>query len=267
MKVRRLFLVLGIAVLISFTAHAEEEMGIISGKAQLPSGEPMSGALVYVFGEQKTVTEQVRARVPTFKAWQLDNDGRFTVKVPAGEYTLAIIKRRSGEKIWGPPESGDMYYFHKNDADQGMAKISVRSGETSDLGVLTAEVEEPILPETDFIAEIKGTLRDKDGQPVKWADVIAQPRPDQERIPPSSRSTTRSAKDGSFTIKIYHEGIYYIKAQTASLKSLGKNGGPPWVADTEILRGRYDMDQEPLIVKNGDVITGIEIKMMLNESR
>jgi len=257
MNSARAFLIIFVVLLSFSPAMAEDGKGYITGVVKLEDGEPLSMAFVYLFDAKQGSVPRAFLRVPDHIAGQVGRNGRFEVEAAEGEYFLGIIKRASGA-VWGPPQEGDRFYFHR-DEDGKSINIAVKAGETTDLGELTAKTfEGPVAPATQVVAKIKGKLTDEEGKPVKDALVMAYTEPN--RLGRPRYLSEPSSEDGSYTLQVREVGKFYLVARTRSVMGMGS--GSPWAPQEDMLLGRYDGGITPVEVKEGDEVRGIDIRML-----
>jgi hypothetical protein len=244
---------------ITFSSE-HDSVGILTGTVVLPDGAPMGGAFVYLFEAASTMTPAgTFRRTPDQIAGQSDRKGHFDVEVPAGEYYLSIIRRKSG-KIWGAVQPGDRLYIHR---DEKMTRrtISIHAGATLDLGALVGAVITEETKQDRFgiqeIAVIYGTLHDRQQQPVAGATVLAYGEPNRVGQPLFASGPSKA--DGSYSLKFYHEGTYYLVARTGYPGNESR-----FLQTTEtVLMGKYGgpTTHAPLLINPDLVKTGIDITL------
>lgn len=256
MKTLKVFLILFVVVLAIAPVSAVDNRGYITGVVKFEDGAPMSMAFVYLFDATKGQVPRAFLRVPDSIAGQVDRNGKFDVEAAEGVYYIGIIKRASGA-VWGPPQEGDNFYFHR-DAEGKAINVTVKAGETVDLGTLTAKTfEGPVAPASGVVAEIKGRLTDEEGKPVEGALVMAYLEPN--RLGRPRYLSEPSGEDGYYTLKVREEGMFYLVARTRSVMGMGS--GRPWAPQEDMLLGRYDGGITPVEVKQGADVKGIDIRM------
>jgi hypothetical protein len=226
--------------------------GSISGQLLTTGGEPLAGGMVYFF--DTTVgpppAHEKYWRVPDFMK-RLDNEGRFTIALPDGQYYMGGTWKPAGKPI-GPPRDGD-YFFISAD-DKGMPlTYNVRSNAPINLGKIARAV--PFKSSTASygkgITAIEGTVLDDEGKPVEGAFVFAFVSATKVGRPLFTSDPT--GKDGKFILRVNDSGKYYLKVRSMY------GGGPPVAGE---IIGNYG-EKEPLAVsvQKGDRLTGLSIKV------
>lgn len=226
--------------------------GSISGQLLTTKGEPMAGGMVYFF--DTTVgpppAHEKYWRVPDFMK-RLDNDGKFTIALPEGQYYMGATRKPAGKPI-GPPREGD-YFFISAD-DKGIPiTYNVKSSSSIDLGKIAKAVtfKSNTVNYGKGTTAIEGVVLDDEGKPVEGAFVFAFVSAIKVGRPLFTSDPT--GKDGKFILRVHDSGKYYLKVRSMY------GGGPPVAGE---LIGNYG-EKEPLAVsvQKGDRMTGLTIKV------
>jgi hypothetical protein len=173
-------------------------------------GEPAGRAFVYIYTETETGLIG-----PSYgEAVQTGQDGRFTINLPAGRYSLVARKRADGGRS-GVLSPGDL------NAHYPANPIEVRSGERLHLGDFSltgvdAEVHarrqaEGVFARTDTL--LHGQVVDADGQPVSEVYVFAYL--DSRMVGKPVHMSVPTDADGEFELYLSAAGTYYVGARSA----------------------------------------------------
>ena len=226
--------------------------GTINGQLLTSGGEPLAGGMVYFFS--RTIgpppAHDKYWRVPEIKK-RLDNEGRFSIVLPEGEYYISSTKKFSVKEI-GPPREGD-YYFISTDNNGIPINYSVRNNVQVDLGKIAgaAPFRSSSVNYGNGISSIGGVVLDNAREPVAGAFVIASISAAKGVRPLFIAEPT--GKDGSFILRVQDAGTYYLKVRSVF------GGGPPLPGE---MIGMYgDKQPEPITVKKGEKLTGFTIKV------
>lgn len=202
---------------------------------------PAEGVTVYVYkaGTDPHGPADVILPAPTAA------DGRFSIALPPGDYTVVARKRASGESA-GPMSQGD----RRSDP------VAVRVGEggTANLSLFMNVKEDEELrsfkPPKEWTTVIEGTVRDADNNPVSGARVHVYTYVQMSERP--KYVSERTGPDGKYVVYLPKGGTYYLAARD-------RFGGPPRIGD---LYGRYDegsINPAGLVIGDGERKTGIDI--------
>ncbi len=173
-------------------------------------GEPVARAFVYIYTETETGLIG-----PSYgEAVQTDQDGRFTINLPAGQYSLVARKRADGGRS-GVLSPGDL------NAQYPANPVEVRSGERLHLGdfhltgvdaeVYARRQAEGVFTKTDTM--LHGQVIDADGQPVSKVYVFAYL--DSRMVGKPVYMSVPTAADGEFELYLSSGGTYYVGARSA----------------------------------------------------
>ncbi len=234
----------GVSPVISFNLHEMGREGLpvadaatgVSGQIT-HQGKPVSRAFVYIYTETDTGLIG-----PSYgEAVQTDKEGRFTINLPAGHYSLVARKRVDGGRS-GVLAPGDLNAHYQGNP------IDVRSGErlVMDEFALTkvdAELHakrqaDGIFAKTETV--LHGQVVDADDLPVSEVYVFAYL--DSRMVGKPVHMSVPTGGDGQFEMFLSDGGTYYIGARSAF-------GGPlepgEWV-------GTFDGEPDhKVIVKQG----------------
>jgi hypothetical protein len=256
MKNSRTLLFLFYVLCFAGVAFAQVNKGIIAGQLMTKGGTPLAGGQVYFFNAASgPPPSQIKYwRVPDYVV-QIDEGGRFSIELPAGEYYLGAIKRISRDTI-GPPSDGD-YFFASADEEGFPKSYTVKNGETIDLGLIAGAVpfqKRTAMPGSEITA-IEGTVLNNKGKAVEGAMVLAQLTPLMQGRHPLFTSG-RTGKDGHYILKVHDGGSYYLRVRSMHDK------GPP--AAGEMIGAYTYGGKEPVavVVNKGQVIKGIDITVV-----
>src|SRR6185369_13305613 len=145
--------------------------GNLTGQFKITAGTPMSGAIAYFYNlaTGPAPSRDRYWRVPDHIR-ELDKDGRFTIQLVPGDYNVGVIKRHGAAQI-GPPQEGDVFLLNL-DGKGKPRKITVKSGETVDMGAVSGSQQPAASPASEAITAIAGTVQDSEGKPVEGALVF-----------------------------------------------------------------------------------------------
>lgn len=226
---------------ISFGAE-DVKNATMTGKFMIKTGQPMSGALFYVYNlaTGPAPSRDKYWRVPDH-AKAVNDDGSFSIDLPEGIYCVGAVQRLRGASRIGPPEDGDFFLLSLD--DKGLPKkYPAKNGERLDVGTITGarQIKTPFL--VAGTTAIEGSIRDEEGKPVEGAMAFAFLTPTIVGKP--LFVSERSFKEGKFVLRVPEGGTYYIKIRNDF------GGGPPRAG--KVLDGNKE---EPLLqvsVKTGE---------------
>lgn len=141
----------------------------------------------------------------------VDEEGKFSIELPAGKYYL-VMRKKADPASAGPPEDGDPQYYARQ--KNGQAKLfKVKPGKTLNLGTITTF--EPYKREKVALKPgmtgIEGMVTDEDGKPVAGVRVFAYESPGMIGMP--RYASDKTGPDGRFLLSLTG-GAYYLKART-----------------------------------------------------
>ncbi len=199
---------------------------------------PLGGAEVAVFQDAETSF----AGKP-FRQVPADDEGRFRIELPPGEYYLLAQKRREGREF-GAIEVGDHYCYHGGNP--------VRAPLKKYLDVALSCVRRPDGPPGGggpATIPVTGRVLDERGRPAAGIYVGAYGSPAMTGEP--RRLSLPTGKDGRFVLKLPGGGgKYYLVGRSTF-------AGPPLSGELlGLLRGA---DDSGVLVTSGGKLEGIEI--------
>lgn len=229
-------------VLLAGCSGEEAASGKVStgkGSVQGQVTMPLEGAALYVYKPGMDLYG------PAFAVSRAsDNEGRFAIDLPDGDYVVVARKRVDGAET-GPVVAGD------NRSE--FMQISVR-GAAVDLQV-SAPVK--VGDERRFTGDAEvtktgfsGLITDSDGQPAEGVRVHVYDHVQMSERP--KYVSEKTGPDGRFLIHLPAGGTYYLAARD-------KFGGPPKLGD---LYGRYDkgtIEPSAVVVEEGQILEGVDI--------
>lgn len=282
---RILFLFLLSSQLIVAQSHAGlpgfmlKRMGILSGSVYV-ADKPVPNAMVAFFLVDKGLPPIARGmgRIPEFLE-QTDMQGKFQVKLMAGEYYMGILLREPGSAL-GPPKEDEVYYF-ATDSESKLRKFAMADFQQTDAGRVNGALPETF-KEVGQLFTVEGVLlRGDSAEPFESASVLAksdikQPRPDFISQP--------TGKDGAFFMKLTAGKNYYLTARQgisgnqpqagevigtyginsfSSVLNIGGTGPgapPPGVAGSKVTENKGE-EAQALSGSEGQVISGLVIRL------
>lgn len=226
---------------ISFGAESHKN-GTLAGSFLIKDGQPMSGALFYVYNlaSGPAPSPDKYWRVPDH-AKPLEEDGSFSIELPDGVYCVGAVQRLQGILRVGPPEDGDFFLLSLD--DRGLPKkYQVKKGERLDVGTIRGarQIKTPFLVAGTTV--IEGNIQDEEGKQVEGAMAFAFLTP--TIIGKPLFVSERSSKAGKFVLHVPEGGTYYIKVRDEF------GGGPPQVGN--VLDGIKEEPLVPVSVKTGE---------------
>jgi len=195
---------------------------------------PADGVYVYVYrkGTDPHGPADVILPAPT------GPDGRFSIELPPGEYTL-VARRRGNLENSGPLAEGDLR--------SAAASVTVRAGEKLPLDLQMSSKDDAAVrsfaPPKEWNTALAGMVRDADGNPVEGARVHVYTYVQMSERP--KYVSERTGPDGKYVVFLPKGGTYYLAARN-------RFGGPPRIGD---LYGRYDegsIDPTGVVVRDGE---------------
>lgn len=202
---------------------------------------PAEGVTVYVYkpGADPHGPADVILPAPT------GPDGRFSIDLPPGEYTV-VARRRASRESAGPMAPGD--------ARSEAVPVRVGPGGKAEVALLLNLKEDDAIrsfrPPKEWSTSISGTVRDADGNPVAGARVHVYTYVQMSERP--KYVSERTGPDGRYQVFLPKGGTYYLAARD-------RFGGPPRIGD---LYGRYDegsINPAGVVVEDGEKKQGIDI--------
>lgn len=234
---------------VSFAGADVPQPGTLNGQFMVSSDKPMSDGLAYLYNlaTGPAPSREKYWRVPD-NVTKLDKEGRFTIRLSAGDYCIGAIKRQGTPQI-GPPLDGDLFLLILDDKGKPR-KYSVKNGENLDIGVISGA--RPFMPLSNAkgITAIEGTVQDSEGKPVADALVLAFLTP--TIIGKPLFVSEKSGKDGKFLLRVHDGGTFYLKLRNSY------GGGPPNTG--AVLDGNKEEPMQQVFVKAGQITKDVVIK-------
>lgn len=240
-----------LVIFMAIVSFADSNEGFMKGTWKTPAHGPMAGAQVLLFNVTAgpAPSSNKFLRIPD-AGTSIDGEGKFTMRVPAGNYYL-VMRQRTGKNFAGPPQEGDLqYYARLKNGDAIIYKIA--AGQTTDLGTVTAA--EPYKKEKtwamDNMTGITGTVTDDQGLPVAGVRVLAYDSSKMQGKPLYASSET--GPDGKYFLNVTLSGSYYLKARTHY------GGGKP--INGEFIGGYGKPTATAVAIEKGHVRKNIDIQ-------
>lgn len=173
-----------------------------------------------------------------------DGEGRFSIDLAPGTYTLAVRQRGSG-KDYGPPAAGDKI------AVAGVEVLTDRYADAGDLRL--APIDAGLLQRRTTEAgaaptRVQGLIREADGRPAAGVRVLAF-RDGRMSGKPVAVSPPSGA-DGRYSLSLPEGGKYFFGART-------RLGGP--ASPGEKVGQHRGPEGAGVVVNQGDALGGVEI--------
>ena len=241
-----------------FCFAAEGERGTLSGKWITKDQGPMAGGQVLLFNAASgpPPSSSKHLRIPD-AGTAIDREGKFSVKIPAGNYYL-VMRNRVNPESAGPPEEGDPQYYARLKNGQPKTFV-VKAGKSTNIGTVTVAVpfKKEKLTSTEGLTGIEGTVTEN-AAPVAGARVLAYNSPAMQGRP--LYASDKTGADGRYFLSVTKPGTYYLKARTHY------GGGKP--VDGELMGG-YGTSENPgsVTVENGKISKGIDISVQKFSAR
>jgi hypothetical protein len=243
-------------ILISAVGASAQAVGKgkIVGRIMTEGGRPMSGGSVFFFNDATgpPPSQEKYWRVPDVVA-RIDDEGRFSMELPPGQYYLGALKRISGEKNIGPPGEGD--YFLRVQGTSGKPKtFLVEKGETTDVGTIAegAPFKRSVVKQSGDITAVEGVVLDAEGKAVRGAIVFGYNTPAARGKP--LFVSDKTGEDGKYILRVNEGGKYYLKARDLY------GGGPP--KGGEVVGSYWQGVPVEASVKTGETTKGVDIRVM-----
>lgn len=247
---RILATLLGVVLAASAFA-AEVKTGTLAGTIGIRGGAPLAEGVAFFFNAAGGVPPAPERywRVPD-EMVPLDSQGRFTARLPVGDWYVGAVKRGESREI-GPPREGD-YFFMGRDENGKARRFSVLHDQRTEMGVLHEAVpfDRSLTAVREGTTGMEGVVLDRDGKPVAGVIVFAFASPTTAGRP--LFVSERTGTDGRFLLRVADEGTYYLKIREAY------GGGPP--IDGAMVAGVGDESPLTVKVKRGGIRSDIEIR-------
>ena len=185
------------------------QAGFLEGRILDISEEPVRNAEVYVFDSPDV------KRPADFISNRTTEDGRYSVKVPSGNYWAVAIFRESGERF-GPLGSND-----KHSGDPVTLEIAAGGLRSMDFKVMNLrEAARKHQKRNEELIKVKGRIVNKSGAPVQMAYAMAHKMEQFGTLP--DYLTACTGEHGDYTLYLPH-GRYYIGASVGFPPKNGYN--------------------------------------------
>lgn len=232
---------------------AEDGKGKISGEWITKEHGPMTGGQVLLFNAENRSAPGKDSnsvlRPPDFGV-KINENGKFSAEVPAGNYYLIMRKRVNPERA-GQTEEGDPWYYARNKNGSPII-FTINPGKETSIGTITemAPFKKEKLISREGLTGIEGTVSDEQGQPVAGVRVFAYDSPGMQGRP--LFASDKTDEKGKYFINTDLKGTFYLKVRT----HLG--GGRPISGE---FMGTYVKPgtQDSVVVEKGKIRKEIDI--------
>jgi hypothetical protein len=235
------------------------DLGSISGQILINGKAPMPGGVAGFFAADSPLPPKSARmhRIPDLVS-AVDQQGRFTAKLPAGRYYLGVISRDDPAKT-GPPRPGEKS-FAAVDKEGSRKIILVTKGAPQELGPITVSFLDPVSLPAEMLT-IRGRVINKDGQPFAGASILVRRHPDAKR----PDLIAELDGDGQFELQLPAGGPYYLIAKEipgSGRPQTGRHVGAYTGADPVFDQLKPEPKPVPLSGGAGEILTGITILML-----
>lgn len=265
----------GLAAIPGFMKY---RMGTMEGQVY-HDNQPVANALISFFDEKNGLPPILGSgsRIPEFLG-RTDKEGKFKVKLIAGQYYMGIMLREEGAAL-GPPKEGEVYYF-ADDGQGRLRKLAIEDFKEVNVGRIDGSLP-GIFSEKENFFTVEGTVYEEEGgAPLEGALVLGKTTPTMRRPQYFSKPT---GKDGKFSIKLPSDLTFYLVTRTEITgtkpepgENIGKYGAdtfteaspnleqmiggpPPGVPKKET--PRIVADSIPVTGSKGQVVSGLKVVM------
>ncbi|WP_281875315.1 carboxypeptidase-like regulatory domain-containing protein [Geobacter hydrogenophilus] len=242
-----------VLVLSALSVFAAEGSGTITGKWITKEYGPMAGGQVLLFNTANgpPPASHKYLRLPD-QGTAIDQEGTFSVQLPAGRYYL-VMRKRLDPTSAGPPREGEPQYYAR-DKNGNPKEYVVRAGRTTNIGTITTATpyRKPKPAAADGTTGVEGTVTDKQGQPVAGIRVFAYESAEMKGMPRNASGETGA--DGKYVLVLTRKGTYYLKAR------IHYGGGKPEEGE---FMGVYGASGKPdsVAVEQGKMSRGVDIQV------
>lgn len=184
----------------------------VTGQVLLPDKSPMTNGIALLFAHTNGPPPHPHKywRIPD-AIMNIGSDGKFALPLPNGTFYLMIAQKNPEADI-GPPSSSEYLYVHAA-ADGTPRPLTVKTGDSLDLGTLTARLWAADLSQrASGITAVEGVIRDLEGHPVEKAVVFAYVGKRASGRP--LYVSDRTGKDGGFQLRVAEGGTYYLRVRS-----------------------------------------------------
>lgn len=223
MNIKSLMICLLLIPSLVFAWGEEEDVGNITGKLMLNNGQPMSGAIVFLFDAASGPAPMLGKfwRVPDVIS-ETDDAGEFNIQTKPGRYYLGAVKRMSASAPMGPPVNGDYVFPSHEDEIRGKQKaFRITKWDTTNIGtikgIITFDPAKHLY--RGPVTSIEGIVLLPDNKPAEHAIVFAYDNAEMSGSP--KYASDPSDKDGKYVLKLGKGGRYYLRVRG------GYGGGRP----------------------------------------
>ena len=241
----RIILLFAATLLLCATGPLRGEEILLRGSIVDTAGHPVTGAELFVYDSAKT------KRQADFISPRTGVDGKFSLKLPAGQYWV-VARVRQGDK-YGPLLPGDLHSGEPQEVD-----LSAKSGDliltVADIRDLTRSKEKS----SSVVSRLSGRVIDKNGKPLEGYYVCAWRPPLTDRLPDLISGWTD--RSGEYLL-FMPPGEYRISAAAAFPPSMDSSppasvtlpAGEKKVAfDIQITTMEKETSAEPDALRNAD---------------
>lgn len=151
-----------------------------------------------------------RAIRPPVVAAPLQADGCFSLQTLPGEYFVGAIVRLTDGGWQGPPRPGDMVFLSPDATDQNVV-VTIRPGETVNIGRHTAGWKYSGFDLTETSPAISGKLIGVDGKPLAGLLVFAFADSDMSKEPVAVSEP--SDNHGRYLLRLPEPATVYLRAR------------------------------------------------------
>lgn len=151
-----------------------------------------------------------RAVRPPMLSRPLPADGCFSLQAPPGDYFVGVIVRLTDGGWQGPPHPGDRVFLSPDAADKNFV-VTIRSGETVDIGSHASGWEYAGFTATAPALTISGRLATLDGKPRPGLLVFAFADSDMSKEPVAISEP--SDVNGRYLLRLPEPATVYLRAR------------------------------------------------------
>lgn len=237
------------------------DISSISGQILIEGKEPMPGGLAGFFNADSPLPPKSAHmhRIPD-RVTTVDQQGRFTTRLPAGSYYLGVIIRNDMEKI-GPPGPEEKSFSAVDEGGGRRIFQVIGGGSAQDHGPITVSFLAPVWLSAEMLT-IRGRVINKEGQPFAGASILVKRRPDAKR---PDLIAEQNGKDGQFELQLPAGGPYYLIAKEvpgSGRPQTGRHVGAYTGADPVFDQHKPEPKPAPLSGGAGETLNGITILMI-----
>ena len=140
----------------------------------------------------------------------LDADGCFTLQARPGDYFVGAVVRLTEGGWQGPPRPGDLVFLSPDAAGKNTT-VTVRPGETTDIGRHASAWPYAGFSATTSALSISGRLTDPDGKPLAGLLVFAFT--DREMSGEPLAVSEPSGADGRYLLRLPEPATVFLRAR------------------------------------------------------